>query len=226
MAGAVQRHFETDDPDTAAARWEWRVFGESLTLPETPRLAMKHAEPDDEEIYLLSTRSIQNVKLRRGAVDIKCLDAIDAGGLERWRPAGHFVFPLGPTEVAQIEEALGVVFPVRLGYPLDRSRLLRALATMEPDVTMVPVRKARTRFALAGCEGELVEISAHGRRLVSIALEDINPGYLGTAIRMLGVTDPTNLNYPRALKALVGIHDSHETTPAAEPLALAHTGVA
>ncbi len=212
--------------DGTAARWEWRIFGESLRLPASPRLEMRAADAPTTEIYLLSTRSIQNVKLRREAVDIKWLDAVDTGGLERWRPDGHVVFPLGPAHIAHIQDALGVVIPLRLGYPLDRERFIQVLGSLEPDVTTVAVTKLRTRFALAGCEGEQVELTVNARRLTSLALEDMNPGYVSTAIRMIGAPDAVNLNYPRFLKALLGVRDRHDTTPAAEPLELARTNAA
>jgi len=212
--------------DGTAARWEWRIFGESLPLPATPRLQVQPPEPVVNESYLLSARSIQNVKLRGNAVDIKLLDAVEAGGLERWRPAGHFVFPLGPAHIACIQEALGVIIPLRLGYPLDRERFIRALGSLEPAVTLATVTKLRTRFTLAACEGELVEVTVNGKRLVSLALEDTNPGYMTTAIRMIGAPDAVNLNYPRFLKALLGIRDLHDSTPSAEPLELARTHAA
>jgi hypothetical protein len=209
--------------NTTAPRWEWRVFGEKLQLPDSHRLEMHDTEPETEEVYLLSRRSIQNVKLRRDAVDIKWLDAVDTGGLERWRPAGHFVFPLGPTQIARIQDALGVVIRERLGYPLDRARFLRCITRLEPEVVAVPVLKRRTRFTLAGCEGERVELVIDGRRLQSLALEDVNPAFLTTAVRMTGITDPVNLSYPRLLKAIRGIGDAHDGLSETEALVPART---
>jgi hypothetical protein len=228
MAGAHGHARDDGDArgDGTAARWEWRVFGESLALPAAPRLQMRATDAEETEIYLLSTRSIQNVKVRRDAIDIKLLDAVEAGGLERWRPAGHFSFPLGPAHIARIEEALGMVISLRLGYPLDRERFIAALTSLDPALKAVTVTKRRTRFLLAACAGEQVELTINGRRMMSLALEDSSPGFVATSIRMIGLQDAVNLNYPRFLKSLLGIRDRHETTPSPEPLELTRTNAA
>jgi hypothetical protein len=66
-------------------RWEWRTFGDDLA----ERLGALDPEQvtESDEIYLLSPRADDAVKLRAGLMDVKRLERVGDDGLELWTPA-------------------------------------------------------------------------------------------------------------------------------------------
>ena len=94
--------------DQIVPRWEWRTFGHDFGAAEA-RFATLDAETvqNSEEIYLVSTSSDANVKIRDDMVDIKLLEHVDANGLEQWRPTLKEPFPLADSALAQVRAALG-----------------------------------------------------------------------------------------------------------------------
>jgi exopolyphosphatase/guanosine-5'-triphosphate,3'-diphosphate pyrophosphatase len=68
-------------------RWEWRTFAKDLEKEGAELLS--HGEPrvkDSKEVYILSRKSNENVKIRDGLMDVKSLQAVNEDGLEQWRP--------------------------------------------------------------------------------------------------------------------------------------------
>ena len=68
-------------------RWEWRSFGSHFGDAEA-RLKARGADKlqHSDEIYLLSSVSDANVKIRDGLMDIKHLEKTNTYGFEQWRP--------------------------------------------------------------------------------------------------------------------------------------------
>ena len=78
-------------------RYEFRLFGTCLGMAEQRLRALAPCESISEsrEVYLLDGDRVHemNVKIRRGKLELKRL--IDRHrGLERWRPAGQWAFPV------------------------------------------------------------------------------------------------------------------------------------
>jgi len=90
-------------------RWEWRSFGlhfgdAEVRLKTHGTDKLRHSD----EIYLLSSISDANVKIREGQMDIKRLEQTDAHGFEQWRPVLKEAFPLPAAAMQAVFVALGV----------------------------------------------------------------------------------------------------------------------
>lgn len=183
-------------------RWEWRVFGLELPLSQTELCgAISGPERQSTEWYLLSSASPHNVKLRKGAIEVKRLEEVHASGLERWRPTLRSAFPLDPRLLAEVWDALNVL-PPRSAIPLDdEAEFLRALPR---ELRAVHLEKRRSPLILGDCPGEWVRLSVAGLDRQSLALEHPDPGFLLQTLRRLHLDPAANTNYPRALAQLVG----------------------
>ena len=100
----------------SGARWEWRTFGAGA---EAGAPAFEGRTPtgtaDSDERYLLSAGGT-TVKIRDGLMDVKALLAVDANGLQQWRPVLKVAFPIDGEAVRAVWEAL------RLPAPVARAR--------------------------------------------------------------------------------------------------------
>jgi exopolyphosphatase/guanosine-5'-triphosphate,3'-diphosphate pyrophosphatase len=184
-------------------RWEWRTFGSSFGRADESLIERASGDVEEsDELYLLATEQA-NVKIRGGLMDVKLLREVDARGLERWEPVMKQAFPLSAEDVRRLLEALGGPFPplARPAYALDQ--LLDELIRPSGAVREVAVRKARSRFTIAGCTGERTEVTADGRSILSVAVESEDADAVVAAVRTLGLEGYVNTSYPRGLTALL-----------------------
>jgi len=190
--------------DDIRLRWEWRTFGQEFGAAE-PRLAALAVEnvQQSEEIYLISTVSDANVKIRNGLLDIKQLETVNADGLERWRPVLKAAFPLSPFAIAQLHTALGLAVPAVDQLTLDG--LLAGLASAGGPVHVVSVTKTRNRFHIQGCAAELTDVIASGTKVRTVAIEDTDADKVIGAVRAIGLDGYPNTSYPRGLLQAVGL---------------------
>jgi exopolyphosphatase / guanosine-5'-triphosphate,3'-diphosphate pyrophosphatase len=185
------------DPMNVVPRWEWRVFGTDLSLPNAAGLVMTDTSGPDTETYLLTPRSTFSLKVRDGHLEVKRLEAMDHRDLELWRPIHRFPLPLTPDAVATVCVLLGLTV-VELVGPCDLQRLVGAVE----GVTVVPVVKRRWRFVGEGFVGEHTTLTIGDEPWTSIAVEGEDPDAVYAGVRALGLETRANLNYPRALKLL------------------------
>ena len=185
-------------------RWEWRSFGlhfgdaeERLKTHGTDKL--RHSD----EIYLLSSISDANVKIREGQMDIKRLEQTDAHGFEQWRPVLKEVFPLPAAAMQAVFTALGVA-TTQDYVPIALEQLLVEVAS-DSRMRTLEVHKARTRYQLVGCMAELTEVTVNGKTIRTMAVESEDPAHIADALRALNLEGIENVNYPRGLKRLVEI---------------------
>jgi exopolyphosphatase/guanosine-5'-triphosphate,3'-diphosphate pyrophosphatase len=187
-------------------RWEWRSFGAHFGDAEA-RLKARIADKlqYSDEMYLLSSISDANVKIRDGLMDIKRLEQTDTQGFEQWRPVLKEAFPLPAAAIRTVFAALGVVPPPELA-PITLDRLLAEVAS-DSRLRTLEVHKTRTRYQLEGCMAELTEVAANGKTIRTIAVESEEPALITTALRTLGLEGLENISYPRGLKRLVEMAD-------------------
>jgi len=183
-------------------RWEWRSFDSHFGDAETRLKAcgtdkLQHSD----EIYLLSSISDANVKIRDGLMDIKRLEKTDTHGFEQWRPVLKEAFPLPAAAIEEVFAALGVASPPE-PVPMTLDQLL-AEVTSDSRLRTLAVHKARTRYHLEGCMEELTEVIANGKTIRTIAVESEDPAHIAAALRALGLEGIENVSYPRGLKRLV-----------------------
>lgn len=191
------------------ARWEWRIFATDLS-EAGKRLAALCPDPSppvavSDELYILSTLCDANVKIRDRLIDIKRLERTGSDGLEQWCPVLKAGFPLTPDTVAEIFGALNLPAPGagRPRYTLDE--LLEELIEPDPRLSVVPVHKTRTRYALSNAAAELTRIAVGDRTVWTMAVESVDPAAVMAAVRQIGPPASPPASYPRALKGLIGL---------------------
>lgn len=185
-------------------RWEWRLIARSLPI-DPGRLGREAAAPTaSTETYLLSAHTPHNVKIRKQLLEIKWLERRAADGLELWRPTAHSPFPLDDAARNALWSAWEIA-PQPTGATESLDALLRDVVTRHDALRRVDLVKRRTRLSLVGCAGELVELEIGPERRVSIAFEDTDPRTVRAALTAAGLEGYPNLNYPAALKDIVGL---------------------
>jgi exopolyphosphatase/guanosine-5'-triphosphate,3'-diphosphate pyrophosphatase len=192
-------------PPGIVPRWEWRTFGDHLG-PADDLLSAREPElvEESDELYLLSEDSDASVKVRNGLMDVKQLEAVNADGLEQWRPTLKKACPLDAQDVSTVLTALGAA-PDGIdseSYPLDE--LLNELVKPNPSLTAVEVHKRRAHYHVDGCMAEVTELSVGGRSARSVAVEDEDPELVSAVLRELSLADLPNVCAARGLKTLVG----------------------
>ena len=186
-------------------RWEWRTFGESFGVSDDRFAALEPTSTQEsDEIYLLSSVTNENVKVRDLLMDIKTLQRVNADGLEQWKPVMKRAFPLPAAEVKNVFTALGVAAPplARAGYTLEQ--FVGELVEPGGRLRVVPVHKKRAQYKIDGCIGEMTEVVAEGKRTRTVALESEDADRVIGTVRKLGLDRFENISYPRGLKQLVG----------------------
>jgi exopolyphosphatase / guanosine-5'-triphosphate,3'-diphosphate pyrophosphatase len=184
-------------------RWEWRSFGShfgdaEIRLKERGADKLQHSD----EIYLLSSVSDANVKIRDGLMDIKQLEQTDTRGFEQWRPVLKEAFPLSAAAIKFVFSSLGVASPLESTIPLTLDQLL-AEVTADSRLYKLEVHKVRARYQLEACMAELTEVVANGKTMRTLAVESENSAHITAALHALGLEGVENVSYPRGLKQLV-----------------------
>jgi len=161
------------------------------------------------EIYILSSRSPHNTKVRGGQIDVKRLERVGTSGLELWRPIFKQRFPIGAEELGQLWDAWGVPprAPTRTAYTVDEL-LADIVAPLHGDLRAVSVTKWRSKLIQFPCQAERALLSVAGEQWETFALEDEDPAHILAAQRSLGAAAPRGSNYPAWLKGLVGLSDA------------------
>ncbi len=185
-------------------RWEWRTFGDRLGAAgdRLGALAPDHVEESDE-VYLLSGRDGDTVKIRDGLMDIKHLESTNDEGLEQWVPVMKAAFPLAAKDVAAALAGLGASVPTlaQSSYAVDE--LIDDVVLPSDDVWAARVHKVRRHFTLGGCMAELTDVRTDGASTRTIAIESPDAGRVIAAVREAGLGGRQNVSFPRGLKALV-----------------------
>lgn len=159
----------TAKPPEEGTIWEWRAFGKLnqesrsriVALPVRSGLI----DHPDEDVYLVSPTSDQNVKLRKlgGAWVIKFKELLekssDSMELYRESQATIFEFPVCQSTLVAAAGLLDAELPPA-GLPLkkyDRQDLIEVLADSTPPIPVVEVPKVRSQFVVEGGWVELAE---------------------------------------------------------------------
>ena len=188
-------------------RWEWRGFGDELRAVESifGRESSKQVVESDE-VYVLSVRGTDGVKVRDELMDVKHLLEVNDDGLEQWVPVMKTGFPVSATDVGSVLRALRV--------DAQSSRLARAAYTLpeflddvvgpHPDLLAVEVHKRRERYTVGGCMAEVSEISTGHGSTHTVAIESEDAKRVIQTVRDVGLASRPNVSLVRGLKAMVG----------------------
>lgn len=192
-------------------RFEFRVFGHGFDTIERRIREMAPCESINEsrEIYLLDNEDCDhNVKIRGSRLEFKCL-LERAGGLERWEPAGAWVFPVDLGTIP------GRLFPVAAlaqvsPFPaaLTQRELLNHIAPVSErsgPLYRANIFKRRFRFTLQDCPVEIDRILVNGAAIESIAIESAQADQVLAVRSALAMEQFENVAYPLAISRIMGI---------------------
>ncbi len=186
-------------------RWEWRTFGEHFGAADSTLALLSHERVQESiELYLLSVKGSDTVKVRDELMDVKHLKHVNDDGLEQWIPVMKAPFPLSAAVVDSVLAALLVDIPtphMRSKYTL--AELVDEVVRPHPHLLAVEVRKKRKRFTIGGCMAELTDVLMENASTRTIAIESEDAARVKATLREVGLDSRPNVSFPRGLKALV-----------------------
>ena len=205
MTSSVRRNITNQINKQIVPRWEWRTFGEEF--PETEKILqslectrVKHSE----EIYILSSNSQNNCKIRNSLMDIKVVEQIDSDGLEQWKPLLKASFPISFEIVRLVLRTLHVRKPLVLRSQYTHHQFLHEIVREHPKLKPVDIKKKRNGYLFEGVEVEMAELEIGHKRIKTIGAESEDPLKVQKILKLLHLQNLPNINYIKALKKLNG----------------------
>ncbi len=162
--------------------WEWRAFGRiSETLAAKVhyypiRLGVSDVRGDD--IYLVSPRSDQNVKLRRYAsgcvLKVKVLFTTKPGPLELYNESAEFTYQF-PVSLDTLKDAARLLRTKPRTTALTRAsfgeeEFIKALTESSPGIAAKRVSKRRSQYQFENGWLELADVSFARRSIQSVSV--------------------------------------------------------
>ncbi len=182
-------------------RWEWRRFGDELSLRDTSALLTPGSVQESDEVYVLSPNGV-SVKLRDELVDVKVLEQVNEEGLEQWRPILKATPPLSPDDAVVLLDALGVTLPAPVEGASFRPGELVDLLEGCDDLRAVAVHKTRRRYRGGGCLVELTTVRVGRAATDTVAVESEDPASVVALVERLGFPLRPNESMPCGLERL------------------------
>jgi len=190
------------------ARFEFRCWARNFGMVDTRlrRLSQCHGISENEEFYIVaSAYNNTNIKIRDGLLDIKELIEMH-GDLERWFPRTKCEFPLtAATLEGEVLPHLGVALPQRSRDTYALDQFLEEIVLPQRELAVAAVFKRRFAFTVKGCITELDEVWINGAGLHSVAIESTDTAAILEARHTVGLDDLENVNYPQAIKRVIGM---------------------
>ena len=184
-------------------RWEWRGFGDRFAAAESVFDALPVEQViESDELYLVSARGADVVKVRADLMDVKHRHQVSDEGLELWSPVMKAGFPLSGSEVATVLSALGVDAASTITEPVTLEALLSEVIDRSAELRAVEVHKRRVRYRIGGCAAELTTVRTPRATTRTIAVESEDPAAVVSVLRELGLDSRPNVDFGRGLKLL------------------------
>jgi hypothetical protein len=195
-------------------RYEFRIFGLKEIEPYIESLNRKGvagAVRNISEIYLMTAGNTEhNIKIRDKRLDIKTLVHLE-NGLEQWNPQEVGEFPLVKEAIKNdIFPALGVEAPYLERDIYTLKQFMQELILDDPDIIVALTEKERHAFDFAGCICEYAEVQINGALQHTIAIESENPEMVHKAVEELKISNFENVNYPKAIKRVLGLEIDYD----------------
>ena len=183
-------------------RWEWRTFSEDLTESEVliKETGLK-IERESSEIYILSTNSNDNTKIREELMDIKTPIRIK-DGLEQWTVLTKASFPIHINDLALVFKAFNVELPLLEKDELNYEEYIQLINDTK-ELTMVDVYKHRFGYMVGEAIVEIAEGKFNDFTYKTIAVEHTNPKLVMDTVKKLKLDKFENVNYIKAMKSSV-----------------------
>jgi hypothetical protein len=194
--------------DEIVPRYEFRAFAQSFGLVEERLRAGRPSEQIREsvEFYLVSAANMaHNVKIRYETLDIKELIVV-RDGLEQWRPVLKAEFPLLAEMIRdRVLPLMGVEAGALGREAYTVAQLIEEVVRPHPGLAAAQVFKRRFGFVVHGCTAEIAELLINGAAIRSVAVESEDLDGVREARTQLGLDAYENVNYPRAIKRVLGL---------------------
>ncbi|MBF0368342.1 MAG: hypothetical protein HQL52_02695 [Magnetococcales bacterium] len=187
-------------------RWEWRTFGADFS-EAAKRLAQLGSARvrESAEVYLISSKSHENTKIRQGLMDIKTLCQVNDQKLEQWIPALKTGFPLQRDLLDRLFKTWQVEPLALSGDEWDLDSFLSQVVDSHPHLARVDVFKERHGYLIEDCIIEVAYLKFDGEPIQTVAVEMEEADRVWERVVSLGLADRENVNYVSALKRFKGI---------------------
>ncbi|MDY6915554.1 MAG: hypothetical protein SVM86_04490 [Candidatus Cloacimonadota bacterium] len=189
-------------------RWEWRTFGKDFTENENKikKYGESPREKTSSEIYILSSNSNDNTKIRDELMDIKTPIRINKNTkLEQWTVLAKFDFPIHINDLALVYKAFGLEIPYLKKDEYSYKDYIKILITQNPELKMVEVKKQRHGFLVGDAIVEFAEVKFNEVSTKTIAVEHAEPQLVLETVKKLGLEKFENINYIKAMKRTFGL---------------------
>ena len=195
-----------EDLSKIIPRWEWRTFGDNFGQAEDKIKANEiKSERKSAEVYILSTQSMQNTKIRDGLMDIKVLKNTNEDSLEQWMPVFKEAFPLSNNQIAKVFEFFKIDIPEFKKDVYSFDEFLEELIKPCVKLKAIDVTKVRHIYNINECIVEIAEVTGDEKPTRTVAVEQEDPKKVIETVEQLGLRSFENVNYIKALKRLVGM---------------------
>lgn len=187
------------------ARWEWRTFGESLD--EAEKNIKEHEETqlrNSSEVYIISSKSKINTKIRNDLMDMKALKQVNDKQLEQWYPVLKEGFPINTSLLKELFTNWELEAPEFEKENYSYEDFINNIVKPNPDLKAVDVIKERHGFIINECMVEIAYLKFDGKAISTIAVELADPNKVIYTVKELGLDGNKNINYVHALKKHVG----------------------
>lgn len=194
-------------------RYEYRIFG--LDIMEQIEKLKQLGQPDQtrniSEIYLMTAgNTANNVKIRNRNIDIKKL-VCEVEMLEQWKPFNIGLFPLDKNKIKhQVFPALGITPPALEQDEYSLEDFMKELILDDPDILVALTEKTRYGYLLNECICEWAEVRINGAMILSLSVESVNESKVMETVKMLGAEGFENINYPKAIKRVLGLEINYD----------------
>ncbi len=190
-------------------KYEFRIFGQSFGRLEEVILqkASFKKEQFNEEIYLLTAvENENNVKIRNGKMDMKILEE-HFEGLEHWTQYMIGDFPMSKEVINNtVFPALGIPAPTFEREEYTLQQFLNELVYFDPDLFVAYTMKHHRNFFWNQCEIEITQVWVNGAYIKTLCIESPEYEHVLRAKKALYIDDgEENVNYPKALKRIMGL---------------------
>ena len=188
-------------------RWEWRTFGDEFGVAEENIKAHECTrEIESSEVYILSKKSGENIKIRDTLMDIKVLRNAE-NDLEQWFPIMKATFPIGAEEAAEVFKAAGVEVELNDADTWEYDAFISKMVDTNPDLKAVGVFKKRYGYMIEGATVEIADLTIDGESIRTTAVEDADPELVTRLVKKLGLSGYENISYIKAMRRMVGFED-------------------
>jgi len=185
-------------PPEEGMLWEWRAFGkiEGRLAAEVSSYPIRVGilNQPEEDTYLVSPNSDQNVKLRNypsgSALKLKLLFATGPDAIELYNESTTYIhrFPISRIELEETARLLGVRPPRadRWLAVFTPDQFIRVMAESSPSVFTVNVRKTRTQYAFEGGWFEVADVFFPHSHVQTISIQSPDIQAVQDLLKRLG----------------------------------------